>query len=78
MILPSHFIEVDLFPEEVNSETHPDALRFKEVLLQVAVEYNCCLTSFEVNRGTVIFSFDSDTLMAEIIKILQRDSEDQS
>lgn len=78
MILPSHFIEVDLFPEEVNSENHPDALRFKEVLLQVADEYNCCLTSFEVNCGTVIFSFDSDTLMAEIIRILQRDSEDQS
>jgi hypothetical protein len=78
MILPTQYIEVDLFSEEVNGEDHPDALRFKEVLLQVADEYNCCLTSFEVDHGTVSFSFDSEELMAEIVGILQEDREDPS
>lgn len=78
MILPKQFIEVDLFSEEVDGTDHPDAVRFKEMLLEVADEYNCCLTSFEVEHGTVIFSFDSDELMAEIVGMLEKDREDQS
>jgi len=71
MTMPSGVIEVDLFSEKVNSNTHPDAARFRKALESVADEYHCRLTSFEVKEGTVSFSFDSDTLMADILKILQ-------
>jgi hypothetical protein len=47
------------------------------MLLEVADEYNCCLTSFEVDKGTVIFSFDSDELMTDIVGILEKGREDQ-
>ena len=64
-------IEVDLFSDEVNSPEHPEAVKFRALLEDVAQEYHCNLLLFEVNRGTVAFSFDSDELMAEILKILQ-------
>ena len=66
------FIEVDMFPREIDSEDHPDAVSFKELLEDVADEYNCRLTSFEIDSGTVIFSFDSEELMAEIVNILEK------
>jgi hypothetical protein len=46
---------------------------FKRVLLEVAEEYDCFLITFEINKGTVTFSFDSDELTAEILTILQHD-----
>ena len=64
-------IEVDMFSREVNSEDHPEVITFKEILLEVAEEYDCELLHFEINQGTVSFSFDSDELMADILKILQ-------
>ena len=64
------FFEVDLFPEEVDSSDHPYAAQFREVLDSVAKEYDCTLLSFEVDKGTVTFSFDSDELTAEILQIL--------
>jgi len=75
-MVESHgYIEVDLFPEEVDSLDHPEALRFKALLETVAEEYNCSLVSFEVQEGTVIFSFDSHELTAEILKILRNGPE---
>lgn len=62
--------EVDLFPEEVDSPDHPYAAQFKEILEGVAREYKCTLLSFDVNKGTVAFSFDSDELTAEILQLL--------
>ena len=64
-------IEVDMFSEEVDSPSHPEAMIFKTLLEQVADEYDCELLSFEVAHGTVSFSFDSDELTAEILKIFQ-------
>jgi hypothetical protein len=64
-------IEVDMFSRDVNSEDHPEVITFKEILMEVAEEYNCELLHFEINQGTVAFSFDSDELMADILKILQ-------
>jgi hypothetical protein len=64
-------IEVDLFPEEVDSPFHPKAARFRKLLEEVADEYECALLSFEVERGTVAFSFDDDVLTAEVLKLLQ-------
>ncbi len=64
------FIEVDMFSEDVDSKGHPIALSFREVLEEVAGEYGCGLTHFEVNEGTVSFSFDDDRLMAQILQIL--------
>jgi hypothetical protein len=70
---PSGFIEVDMFPEDVNSLDNPQVIDFKRVLLEVAEEYDCFLTTFEVSKGTVTFSFDSDELTAQILTILQHD-----
>ena len=69
-------IEVDLFPKDVESAAHPEARRFKKLLWNVAEEYGCKLTSFEVEHGTVSFSFDSDVLVAEILRVLERKDED--
>ena len=69
--MSSGVIEVDLFSEKVNGNAHPDAVRFRKTLESVAAEYGCRLTFFEVTEGTVSFSFDSDALMADILKILQ-------
>ena len=66
-------IEVDMFSRDVNDQQHPVAESFRELLVEVADQYNCNLLSFSVNRGVVSFSFDNDELMADIIKILQID-----
>lgn len=69
-------IEVDMFPEEVDGINHPDAETFKMVLEQVAEEYDSELITFEVDKGTVSFSFESDILTADILKILRIDDSD--
>jgi len=71
----SGFIEVDLFPKDVDTLDHPEVIRFKRLLLEVAEEYDCFLVSFEIHHGTVIFSFNSDDLTAEILTILQNKRE---
>jgi len=70
----SGLIEVDLFPTEVDSLEHPEVISLRSLLEDVAMEYHCRLLFFEIENGTVSFSFDSDKLMAEILKILQYDS----
>ena len=64
-------IEVDLFPEDVDSKDHPEVVKFMELLLDVAEEHSCELISFEIEKGTVSFSFDSNDLTASILKVLQ-------
>ncbi len=64
-------IEVDFFPEEVDSSDHREAIILRTLLEQVADDFDCELLSFHVDRGTVSFSFDSDELTADILKILQ-------
>ncbi len=78
MTISSGIIEVDLLSRDVDSENHPDAVQFREVLESVAEEYRCRLTYFEVTEGTVSFSFDSDSLMADILKILQAAPDEQA
>ena len=65
------YIEVDLFSSEINDPEHPEVVRFKALLEEVAREYNCSLTYFELDHGTVTFSFDNDELIAEILRILR-------
>ncbi len=72
------FIEVELFPEEVDSLDHPEVIRFKKLLEEVASEYQCRLVSFEIDTGTVVFSFDSDELTTDILKIFQNDRKSQT
>ncbi len=67
-------IEVDLFPSEINSLDHPEVLRFRDLLEDVALENQCRLLFFNIENGIVSFSFDSDKLMANILKIFQNDS----
>jgi len=64
-------IEVDMFSQDVDSPGHPVAESFKELLEEVAGQFDCSLLSFEVNRGTITFSFDSDELTAEILKMFE-------
>ena len=64
-------IEVDMFSEDVDSPDHPAVESFRELLEEVAGQYGCNLISFDVDRGTVFFSFDSDELTAEILRTLQ-------
>jgi len=71
-------IEVDLFSPEVNSPEHPEAGRFKKLLEEVAEEHHCRLTSFDIDNGTVLFSFDSDELTAKILAVLQDERENQT
>ncbi|MCP4681997.1 MAG: hypothetical protein GY864_06675 [Desulfobacterales bacterium] len=75
MTEPSGFIEVDMFPKEVDSLSHPEVMHLIQLLEDVAGEYECNLIHFDIKEGTAIFSFDSDILMAEIIGILQNDSQ---
>ena len=63
-------IEVDLFDREVQGTDHPVADSFRELLEEVAEQHLCTLTSFDVKDGVASFSFDSDVLTAEILKIL--------
>jgi len=70
-------IEVDLFSEEVDGPDHPEVIRFKRLLESVARDHRCALTSFEIERGTVSFSFDNDVLTAEILRLLQEGSEEE-
>jgi hypothetical protein len=62
--------EVDLFPKDVDSPYHPDAVRFRQLLEEVAEEFGCHLLSFSVDQGTVSFSYDNEELTAKILKIL--------
>lgn len=64
------YIEVDLFASEVDHPDHPEAVRFRTLLEEVAEEYQCRLVFFEVQAGTVTFAFDSEELTAEIVKVL--------
>jgi hypothetical protein len=73
----SGLIEVDLFPEDVDSLKHPEVIRFRELLEDVALEYHCRLMFFEIEQGTVSFAFDSDDLMTDIMKFLQNGSQSQ-
>ena len=67
-------IEVVLFSEDVDSLDHPEVVKFRRLLEEVADEYHCYLISFEIERGTVLFSFDNDALDAKIVQLLQTDS----
>jgi len=66
-------IEVDIFSKEVNTLNYPEVMEFRELLELVADEHGCLLISFSIDHGTVSFSFDNESLMAEIIKILNDD-----
>lgn len=70
---PDGAIEVDMFPKEVDGLEHPEAIRFRKLLEEVAEDYNCSLVWFDVRRGTVRFAFDNDVLTAEIIRELEMD-----
>ena len=62
--------EVDLFSSDVDRVGHPYASHFKDILESVAGQYECRLVSFEVHKGTAVFSFDSDELNSEIMDLL--------
>lgn len=71
MKVSSGCFEVDLFSSEVDDVDHPYASQFKDMLESVAEQYQCHLITFEVNKGTVLFSFDSDELNARILELLK-------
>ena len=72
MKISSGCFEVDLFSSDVDGVDHPYASQFKDMLESVAEQYGCRLISFEVRKGTAIFSFDSDELNSEILDLLEK------
>ena len=72
MKVSSGCFEVDLFEKDVDDGDHPYASQFKDMLESVAEQYGCHLISFEVNKGTVLFSFDNDELNAEVLDLLKK------
>ena len=44
-------IEVDLFSEDVDSLEQPEVVKFRELLEEVADDYQCTLLSFDIDRG---------------------------
>jgi len=70
-VSPGSF-EVALFAEDVDSPDHPYAEQFRDMLETVAEQYKCRLLAFDVKKGTVSFSFDSDELTAEILNMLDQ------
>ncbi len=74
---PTGYIEVDMFSSDVDDESHPEAAAFRDLLEAVAAEYGCTLCSFDVRSGTAVFSFDSEELTAEILKLLRQDGIDE-
>ena len=70
------FIEIDLFSPKVDSLDDPALISFRELLEDVAEESGCDLISFDIDKGTVIFSFDNDDLTTEILRILKNDNRD--
>ena len=66
--------EIDLFSSEVDSLDHPFVTQFREILEDLADEYCCSLTAFEIEKGTVSFSFDNEEITAEIVNILRNDN----
>jgi len=72
MKISSGCFEVDLFSSDVDGVDHPFASQFKDMLESVAEQYGCNLISFEVRKGTALFSFDSDELNSEILDLLKK------
>jgi len=70
---PSGIIEVDLFSKDMDDPDHPEVVRFRRLLEDVAADYGCSLVSFSVNQGTVSFGFDDDVLTADILRELEMD-----
>ena len=68
-------IEVDLFSDDVDSLDHPEVTQLRDLLEEVAGEYQSRILSFDIDKGTISFSFDNEELMAEILNILQDDKE---
>ena len=64
-------IEIDMFSEDVDDPDHPEVMKLKELLEEVAHDYSCHLLSFHIDHGTVSFSIDDDELTAKILKIIQ-------
>ncbi len=69
----TELIEIDMFAPEVNDLDHWEVVHFKGVLEEVAEDYGCELVFFDINNGTVTFAFNSEPLMADILKILRND-----
>ena len=68
---PGTAFEVEMFPSDVDSVSHPYADQLRDMLTDVAREYDCRLLSFDVHKGIVSFSFDCDELNADILRIIQ-------
>lgn len=67
-------IKVDLFSEDVDSLDHPELLKFRRLMEEVADECQGNIVSFDIDHGTVSFSFDNDEFTKEVSKTLQNHS----
>ena len=60
-----------MFSEDVNNPDHPEVVKLRLILEDLAERYGCNLRYFDIQNGTVTFSVDNDELLAEILRILE-------
>lgn len=64
-------ITIPLLPSDVNSLDHPDVVKYRLVYQQMAEAYQCRMTSFAIDHGVILVSFDSEELCNDIIADLK-------
>jgi hypothetical protein len=66
------YIVVDLFPGDVDSSDHPSVREFRKILDKTVMPYECSLTHFVIDHGVVIFRFDNNEKILEILEDLKK------
>lgn len=64
-------VTIELFDETVRNTEHPEAVRFRLVLREIAVEYGTQVDRFEVENGVVTFRVGSKEMCAAILRQFQ-------
>ena len=59
---------MNLFGEDVDSLEHPDVQEYYGILKEMAEAYGCNLTGFAIKKGVVLFSFDNNEILYDIME----------
>lgn len=64
-------VTIEIFDETVRNTDHPEAVRLRLVLQDIAIEYGTQVDRFEVKNGVVTFRVGSKEMCAAIVRQLQ-------